>query len=168
MKLSRSLVSIFLCLSLTGMLTFEAQAQFFMFQNPLIDEEAPNFSIPTLSGREQDLNTFRDGQKAIIFFWATWCPHCRKQLTELNDMKSELEDSEIKIVLIDLGESAKQVRSYMEKNKIDIEVFLDQEQLISEEYGIVGVPTFYFVNKDGIIKAVEHEIPSNYEEILNS
>jgi len=154
--------------SLAAVSINEVQAQFFMFENPLVGKAAPVFSAETLTSGETDLNTFRDGQKAIIFFWATWCPHCRKQLKELNNMKAELESSGIKVVLVDLAEPAQQVRSYMKKNKIDFEVFLDKDQSISEEYGVIGVPTFYFINTEGIIRAVEHEIPSNFEEILNS
>jgi hypothetical protein len=56
----------------------------------------------------------------------------------------------------------------MTKNNIEFDVFMDKEQSIAEEYGIIGVPTFFFVNKDGVIKAVEHEIPSDFKEILNS
>ena len=123
MKYLRSCLLIIFLFSLISIVPIDARAQFFMFQNPLVDKEAPEFSVPTLSGREQSFTKFRDGDKAIVFFWATWCPHCRTQLKELNENKEKFEEKDIKIVLVDLGESAKIVRKYMEKNKIDIEVF---------------------------------------------
>jgi peroxiredoxin len=146
-----------------------AHAQFFrVFQNPLIGKQAPDFKLATLKSGEVSMTDFREGKSAIIFFWATWCPHCRTQLKELDKKKEELSRKGIKIILVDLQEPVRQVASYMEKNKLDLEVFLDKDQSVAEQYAIIGVPTFYFLNKDGIIRAIEHEIPSNYEEILAS
>ncbi|HLF18262.1 MAG TPA: TlpA disulfide reductase family protein [Candidatus Omnitrophota bacterium] len=143
-----------------------AQAQFFVFENPLVGKQAPDFTASTLNSGKISMSQFRDGQSAIIFFWATWCPHCRKQLKELAEKKQELTQKGIKIILVDIQENAQQVKGYMDKNRIDYEVFLDEDQSIAENFGIVGVPTFFFLNKDGVIKAVEHEIPSDYEKIL--
>jgi len=156
-----------LILFMSAAFSRNAGAQFFMFDNPLVGKETPDFNAPTLLGGVQNMSTFRNGNKAIIFFWATWCPHCRKQLSELNKISKELEKEGISVVLVDVGEAADQVKSFMTSNKIGFDVFLDQQQSIAEEYGIIGVPTFYFVNKDGIIKAVEHEIPKDYKAILN-
>jgi len=168
MKLSRSLILFALCLVLGGIAVPQARAQFFMFENPMVNKKAPDFTTQTILGGQQSLDQYRDGQKAIIFFWATWCPHCRKQLSELSNLMSNLEEGGVKIILVDLGEQPEQVKAYLQKNKIDHEVFLDERQEVAEQYGIIGVPTFYFVNKDGVIKAVEHEIPSNYAKFLDS
>ncbi|MDP8212289.1 MAG: TlpA disulfide reductase family protein [Candidatus Zapsychrus exili] len=143
-----------------------AQAQFQFFTNPLIGEQAPDFKLETLSGVSKTFSEYRDGKSTIIFFWATWCPHCRTQIKILSEQKQELKEKNIEIVLVDLGESKSQVKSYVEGNNIDYDVFLDTEGVLSEVYGIVGLPTFYFVNKNGIIKASEHGIPDNYESIL--
>ena len=140
--------------------------QLFFFENPLIGKQAPDFTLKTLSGKSMNLNQWRKGDPAIIFFWATWCPHCRQQLGELNDQSQQIAQKGIKLILVDLGEEAKKVRSYMEKNQYPFEVFLDQDSSVSEKYGIIGVPTFFFVDKAGIIQAVEHAIPENYDKIF--
>ena len=55
----------------------------FMTQT-LIGKPAPDFTLDTLSAKQVNMTSYRSGKKAIIFFWATWCPHCRVQLKELN------------------------------------------------------------------------------------
>lgn len=145
-----------------------AGAQFFFFENPLINEKAPEFELPNLSGDKITLSEYRGGKSAIVFFWATWCPHCRVQLKELNGMNAQMEEKGIKVVLVDLGENASLVKKYVEKNNIQMEVFLDENSYLSEDYGLIGLPTFVLINKEGLIKAVEHSIPENYEEILSS
>ena len=73
----------------------------------------------------------------------------------------------IKLILVDIGETPEEVRQYTQKNKISFDVFLDVQSSLAESYGIIGVPTFVFVSADGKIKAVEHSLPKDYEKILS-
>jgi peroxiredoxin len=143
-----------------------ANAQFFMFENENIGQDVVNFELPLASGGKSTLNDYRNGKPAMIFFWATWCPHCRTQLSHLNKIHSQLESEGIKVVLVDLGEPASKVNAFFKKNNITLDVFLDQDSSVAEKYEIIGVPTFFLVSADGKIRAVEHEIPENYIEIL--
>jgi len=141
-------------------------AQFFFLENPLVGEAAADFTLKTLDGKTVNMTQFRDDKSAIIFFWATWCPYCRAALKELNNEKDQIEEKGIKIILVDLGETESEVGRYIKANKIDLTVFLDEESFLNDPYAIIGVPTFVLVNSQGIVKAVEHALPPNYEEIL--
>lgn len=160
-----------LMIVLSGVLVFFslsslARAQFFFMENPLIGQTAPDFTLKTVNGGKVNMTKFRDNKSAIIFFWATWCPHCREALKELNKDLAEIEGKGIQVILMDVGEPEKQVQRYLEKNKIGATVFLDEESSLADPYGIIGVPTFVFVDSQGVVRAVEHAIPQNYEEIL--
>ena len=146
--------------------TTHASGQLFYMENPNIGQAAPDFTLDTLKMKSVNLTKYRDGKSAIVFFWATWCPHCREALKELNKSASQLEGKGIKLILVDLGESASEVREHLARNNVNFDVFLDKESSLSEPYGIIGVPTFYFLDDKGTVKAVEHSIPDNYEEIL--
>ena len=139
-----------------------------MMKNPNIGRPVPEFKVKTLNGPATSLSDFRGGKKTIIFFWATWCPHCRTALKELNRDREKIAQEGINLVLVDVGESARDVKSYVNKNKIGLEVFLDEEETISEQFGIIGVPTFFFVNEAGVVKDVQHQLPDDYEEILST
>ena len=80
--------------------------QFFFFQHPLQDKEAPDFILKTTLGRTVKMSEYLNDKNGIIFFWATWCPHCRTQLKELNKKKQEFEAQDIKVVLVDLQEGS--------------------------------------------------------------
>ena len=77
-----------------------------------------------------------------------------------------MQKKNIKLILVNVGETPKLVRSFIDKNNINLDVFLDQDSSLSEKYGIVGIPTFFFVNESGVIKAVENSLSDNYDEIL--
>lgn len=140
--------------------------QFFYMENENIGKPVKDFTLKIVNGEETSLEKFRNGQKAIIFFWATWCPHCRVQLGELNKNQSAIEKKNVKIVLVDVGESEAQVSKYMEKNKIDLDVFLDDESKVSDLYGLVGVPTFYYVGEDGKVVDVQHSLTDDIDKVF--
>ena len=140
--------------------------QFFYMENENIGKPVKDFTLKIVNGEETSLEKFRNGQKAIIFFWATWCPHCRVQLGELNKNQSAIEKKNIKIVLVDVGESEAQVSKYMEKNKIVLDVFLDDESKVSDLYGLIGVPTFYYVGDDGKVIDVQHSLTDDIGKVF--
>lgn len=163
--LARIMVCSVLFLSILG--ASHAMGQFFMFESPLVGEKAPDFSLKTAGGQEINLTKFRENQSAMLFFWATWCPHCREQLQELTAGKGkEMQDKGIKILLVDIGETADDVRAYVKRHKIPFEVVVDENSTVAEQYNLVGVPTFFFIDKSGIVRGVEHGIPDNYEELF--
>jgi len=162
--LFRTFILLIVMLSLFGV--SHAMGQFFFLENPLIGERAPEFELETLTKQSRSFTAERNKDPAIVFFWATWCPHCREQLAELNEQKEELSKNRVKLILVDLGERKDAVKAYMERNGLDLDVFLDYESEVSEKYAVLGVPTFYFIDKDGIVQAVEHSLPENYLEIV--
>ena len=168
--LARIVCCSFLVVGSVGILgSSPARGQFFAFENPLVGEKAPDFSLKTMNGREINLTKFRGNQNTIIFFWATWCPHCREQLQQLiGGQGEEIRKKGIKILLIDAGETAAEVRSYIQHYKIGFELVLDEDSAVSEQYHLVGVPTFLFIDKTGIVRAVEYTVPENYEEMFAS
>lgn len=145
-----------------------ARAQFFFDENPLIGKQAPDFTLKTLQGDEVSLTQLREGQPAIIYFWATWCPHCRTEFKMLGKQAEELKKKGIKILLVNLEESPRQIHPFVEKFKVPFPVLLDEKSEVSEEYSIIGVPTLFFINKDGVVLAMEHQLPKGYEQMLLS
>lgn len=141
-----------------------AQSQFFYMENEDIGKPVKDFTLKVVNGEEASLEKYRDGQKAIIFFWATWCPHCRMQLGNLNRDQSAIKKKNIKIVLVNVGESEPIVNKYMKKNKIDMNVFLDEQSEVSDLYGLIGLPTFYYVGEDGLVIDVQHALPEDIDK----
>ncbi len=142
------------------------QGQFVFDENPLIGKQAQDFTLNTTSGQTISLNEYRQNAPAIVFFWATWCPHCRDELRTLAKESEHFAKSGIKIVLVNVEESPRLVKSFMEKINLPYPVFLDEKSEISEQYGIIGLPTLFFVDKNGVIAGMEHGLPDNFMEIL--
>jgi len=143
-----------------------SRAQLFIFGNPTEGKAAPDFTLSTLTKDAVTMSTYRGNQAAILFFWATWCPHCRTALEDLNTRATEIQNQGIKIILVDVGEPKAQVKEYADARKVTLDVFLDEDSAVSSDYSILGVPTFFLVNKEGIIKSATHLLSEDYQKIL--
>ena len=164
----RFLLSLFLSVSLffTSATAVYAMGESRMMQATLVGKSAPDFTLDTLTQKNVNMTKYRDGKRAIIFFWATWCPHCREQLKELNEMRDAIKAKGIKIILVDLGEEILEVQKYAERYKVDLDIFLDKDSALGESYRIIGVPTFYFVDEKGLVKQVTHGLSEDIEQFF--
>ncbi len=169
MKFIKTLFLFVCVLALTsGSSMASAQMSFFDFlRDQGAGKPAVDFTVKNLKGEDVNMTKYRDGKKAIIFFWATWCPHCRVALRDLNREKASIEAKGIKLVIVDVGEETAEVIAHIKNNKIDLDILLDADNAASDKYGLVGVPTFIFVNQDGLVQEIGHSLPKNYDEILS-
>jgi peroxiredoxin len=135
-------------------------------ESPLIGKKAPDFTLERVSGKSASLSEIIKGQKGIVFFFASWCPHCRTQIKALSAKKAELQKNGIALVLVNIGEPKSKVAEFLAAHGVDHDAFLDQDSLVSETYQVLGVPTFIFIGADGKVRFVEYGLPDNYEEIL--
>lgn len=152
--------------SLFNLSPVSAQFPGFEMRNSLVGKKSPEFNLSTLSGQKMSLTQSRAGKSAIILFWATWCPNCHEEMEQLSRIAAEIKDKGIQVILVDIGEDSRMVNSYVKRYKVPYDVLLDEESKVAENYRIIGIPTFFFVGKDGVIKAIEHAIPNDYEKIL--
>ncbi|MBF0479379.1 MAG: TlpA family protein disulfide reductase [Candidatus Omnitrophica bacterium] len=143
-------------------------AQFSPFEAPtMAGEKAKDFSLPTYKGSTLNFNeSFRKGKKTVVFFWTTWCPHCQDALKNLQGRLGELEKNNIQLVLVDLGEKGDMVKEYLTKVHLNADSALDQDNKVADAYEVVGIPTFVFIDENGVVKEAGHELPDNLDEIF--
>lgn len=142
-------------------------AELIFMDNANVANPAPDFTLKNLSGVDSNLNQFRDNKRTVIFFWATWCPYCRNELTGLTKNKVDLDKNGVKILLVNLGETPEVVSDFVEKNNVPFEVLIDSMTSSKKIYDIIGLPTLVFINTDGVVTGVKHSFPENYMDLLN-
>ena len=129
-------------------------------------ELAANFTLLDLEKKEFSLSDFK-GKPVILFFWTTWCPYCRKELKQLNDMHRELLQNGVGLVAINVEEPADRVQRFIESHPFSSRVLLDTDAKVASAYGILGVPTHIFINKEGRIVFDNHYFPQKeYNDLI--
>jgi len=122
-----------------------------------IGEPAPDFTLETLNGTEVRLSQFR-GQPVLINFWASWCQPCRKEMPEL--VRSYKANKSRGFVLLGMNltyiDTVQDAQAFAKEFNITFPVLLDKDGAVAEKsYGVQGIPTSVFVNRDGTIARIQ-------------
>ncbi len=133
----------------------------------LTGKPAPEFTLEHTSGGQKTLREARNGKKSVIFFWATWCPHCHDEILHISNNLATLNQKGIQVVLVDMGEGKEEVQEYLLRNKVGLDSFIDGDNSLQGPYGIIGIPTLFFVDEKGIVRNLKYEFPPEYEELFN-
>lgn len=132
----------------------------------LVGKTAYDATFPTALGQQRSLSQAREGKKAVLFFWATWCPHCHQEIVRMNKNLDAITAKGVKIVLVSIGETKEDVAAYLKRNAVVLDSFLDEDNALQGPYDLVGVPTLVFVDEKGIIREVRHDFPDDYERFF--
>ena len=96
----------------------------------------------------------------IINFWASWCLPCVKEIPSLNNLQEHFKESSLEIIAINYGENKQKIDQFMENNKMNFIVLLDENMFSENFFKIIGLPTSFIVNKNGTIT---HEVVGEIE-----
>ena len=112
---------------------------------------APDFQLQSLDGQTLSLGN-QQGKPVLINFWATWCSPCRGEMPYIQEIYEEWSDKGLVVLTINMGESSSTVEEFMQSYNLSFTVLLDTRQDVAQRYNITGIPTTFFVDKDGIIQ----------------
>lgn len=124
------------------------------------------FTLKDTQGKETEVAQYLGKQPVIIFFWTTWCPHCRRQLSHLEKESGKIKEAGAELILVDVQESAGQVSKFLKGINIPLDSLLDENSQVAEKYEVIGVPTFVIVGSDGTIKFHGNFLPYDYQKFL--
>ncbi len=113
--------------------------------------KAPAFSLPDLDDKQVKLEDVLKEKPALVVFWATWCPHCQDAVPSLIDFQKTQSDKAT-LLAIDVMESKERVASFVKNKGINYRVLLDTDGEVSNQYGVVGIPTILVIDKSSNIK----------------
>ena len=103
---------------------------------------------------------------AILFFWTTWCPYCRKEIKALNQNYAQMKKEGITLFAVNIGESSDKIQRFFKDYALNFEVLLDKDGRAADNYDVIGVPTYIFLDKNGRIISHENTLPVDYKNLL--
>jgi peroxiredoxin len=125
-----------------------------------------------MTGAEITLSEL-EGTPVVLVFWATWCVYCNTELHRLEDVAQENE-GKIKIVAINIGQSASGVQKFFGGYEPTMIIALDTKIEVFSTYSLRynnprgSVPMTFFIDSEGVIKHVKLGAFSSETELSDS
>lgn len=107
--------------------------------------------LTDLDGRPIRIDEFR-GRPLWINFWATWCPPCQQETPDLRAAYEANRADGLALLGISVQEPVADVRSFVERYGLTYDIGLDSTGAVFGTYSVFGLPTHYFVDRDGVIR----------------
>jgi thiol-disulfide isomerase/thioredoxin len=113
-----------------------------------------DFSWTGEKGTKVTFAEFSKDNVVLINFWATWCGPCKRELPDLIALHNEYNGKGVKIIGISVdrdGDVVGIVRDFVAQANLTYTIVIDDGELEAAFGGIRGIPTSFFVNKNGEI-----------------
>lgn len=124
-----------------------------------IGAKAPDFTLTLLDGSQTASLSSFSGRSVIVYFWATWCPHCREAAAQLKDLYEKHEEEGLAVLAVNILESPETVHQYLETVDLPFPILLDRHGDVSDRYLVRATPTFYLVDREGVLRDIIIGVP---------
>lgn len=112
-----------------------------------------DFAVQLNTGEDFTLSE-QTGKVVLLNFWATWCGPCVEEMPALQSLYDEYGDGgDVRIVLINAGESAQTVHRFLSQNSYTVPCVYDTDSTVNMQYGVDAIPYTVILNKDGTTAA---------------
>ena len=119
---------------------------------------AANFSLTDLDGNNWTLKAL-SGKVVLVNFWATWCPPCQREITDLNAICQRFQGREF--VLLAISDEAESVqRRFAAKHPMSYSLLIDPQREITQRFLVNSIPKTFVYNRQGLLVAQSIDRPS--------
>ena len=121
--------------------------------SPLIGKPAPTAPIALLDGTgEVSLNDFPE-DIIVVNYWASWCLSCRGEHPALLQAATGYEDRGVTFISINYQDTHPNAVGWLDELGWSEETVyvVDEGSATAFEWGVLGIPETFFVDRDGIV-----------------
>jgi len=121
---------------------------------PKNKEPAPRFNATTTTG-EKFTNDSIKGKVVLLEFWTTWCGFCADEAAFVDKIGHELADKGLILLAINVGESKKTVKKYLEQHPRSCKLVMMEDTNLAAMYAATAYPIYVVIDRDGNIAGTQ-------------
>lgn len=117
-----------------------------------IGDVAPAFQTVRADGAPVDFPADYRGQAVVLRFWADWCRYCAPEMRLIDAVWRRHQGKGLRVLAVNAGQDRATVIAFMNKLAVGYPALLDEQASIAKRYGVVGLPTTYFIDRQGVVR----------------
>lgn len=137
---------------------------------------APDFTLEKMGGGQVKLSDLR-GNVIMVNLWATWCPPCRAEMPAIEKVYQSYKALGFEVLGVNLTNQDREelIADFVQELGLTFPILLDRTGEVSTAYNLRGLPTTFFIDRNGVIQTVvvggpmsEALIQSKVEDLLQA
>ncbi len=114
---------------------------------------APTFQTFSADGGVTHFPAAYFGKPLVVRFWADWCKYCEGEMKAIESVYQRHKGKGLQVLAINAGQDKATINAFINKIGVTYPALLDEQSAIARSYGVVGLPTTFFIDGKGIVRA---------------
>jgi thiol-disulfide isomerase/thioredoxin len=110
-----------------------------------LDLNKDNLDIKSFKLLNNTEYTLPQNKAIIVHFWATWCPTCKFEASNIEKISK---DYEVITIAVQSG-TKEEIQEYLNENNLTFKVVNDEDGFYSRKFNIKAFPTTLIYDKNG-------------------
>ena len=122
-----------------------------------------SYRLLDLYGNEHILSDYK-GKIVFLNFWATWCPPCKEEMPNIEELYNELGENKNDVIILGItnpvteenpngqDKNIDDIKYFLQENNYSFPTVFDKTGIYFDNFKIRAFPTTYIIGKDGEIK----------------
>lgn len=126
-------------------------------KDPLLNQQAPEISLPDVNGKMVSLSSFK-GKYVLVDFWASWCGPCRAENPKLVAVYQKYKDKNFTILGVSLDEEKDYWLQAIKADNLSwthVSELKKWESKVVPDYGIESIPYSVLIDPSGKVIATK-------------
>lgn len=131
-------------------------------EQPKKEEEkkvaAPDFTLYDQYGNKHSLSEYK-GKTVFLNFWATWCPPCRGEMPDIEEVYKEYNENKDDVIILGVASpdtpregSKEEIADFLEQKGYTFPVVFGEKDSMLYKYSISSFPSTFIIDKEGYVK----------------
>ncbi len=141
-------------------------------------QKALDFTAENLAGDEVKFSEITKGKVVFLLFWSVFCQPCQEEMPVIKEFADGISKDDLIIVAVsvDGDKRRRMIRPFKKRHEYNFTFLMDvfdenvNDFIASNIYGVLGTPTVFMIDKDGVIvyshtgKATLDELKKRYKD----
>lgn len=121
-----------------------------------VGQPAPAVALPQLAAGNATIMSLESLRGKVVYldFWASWCGPCRVSFPQLEQLRRELGPQGFEVLAINVDEDEADAYRFLAEMPVSYPVVRDADGHTPGLYQILGMPTGFLIDRDGIVRLV--------------